>query len=336
MTRRLVETVDVMAEVIDVDSIDELKHRYFEAVVERLPSFAQGVYLHDRNDADPTALEVRGLSSFYARQYEKSGRGVDPVTGTAIATGEVVDSSLLPRRAWRDAGDASEIFREYEMGHLLCAPFSIDGRFAGTLNLARRADAPRFTWQERRQMGVVARLFAVGVQSCRRLERARWEAALHGEALERCGIAVVVTDLDAVERLPNERAQALLDSLIDPWPSLDRALEPDGDTRLVHLESVLNERVAVQVSSFRHGTGPGFVSILQPVGDAVIGLSQTVADLLTPREAQVAVAVASGLHDAEVANTLHISTHTVRHHLKSVYRKLDVHTRIELLNRLRR
>ena len=48
---------------------------------------------------------------------------------------------------------------------------------------------------------------------------------------------------------------------------------------------------------------------------------------LTARELEVLALVAEGRTDAEVAETLVVSLRTVHAHLRSIYRKLDVHTR---------
>jgi DNA-binding NarL/FixJ family response regulator len=48
---------------------------------------------------------------------------------------------------------------------------------------------------------------------------------------------------------------------------------------------------------------------------------------LTPREIEVLGMVATGRTDAEVAEQLVVSLRTVHAHLRSIYRKLDVHTR---------
>jgi predicted ATPase/DNA-binding CsgD family transcriptional regulator len=50
-------------------------------------------------------------------------------------------------------------------------------------------------------------------------------------------------------------------------------------------------------------------------------------DGLTPREIEVLGMVAKGLTDADVAEHLVVSLRTVHAHLRSIYRKLDVHTR---------
>ena len=52
--------------------------------------------------------------------------------------------------------------------------------------------------------------------------------------------------------------------------------------------------------------------------------------LLSPRERQIAAAVSLGLHDQQIADTLVLSVHTVKQHLKSIYKKLDVNSRVEL------
>ena len=53
-------------------------------------------------------------------------------------------------------------------------------------------------------------------------------------------------------------------------------------------------------------------------------------DPLTPREREVLSLVGRGLQAKEVAGQLSISSHTVRDHLKSIYRKLDVSSRAQV------
>ena len=56
---------------------------------------------------------------------------------------------------------------------------------------------------------------------------------------------------------------------------------------------------------------------------------------LSRRESEIIDALAGGERVAAIARTFSISTHTVRNHLKSIYRKLGVHSQIELLGHLR-
>jgi DNA-binding NarL/FixJ family response regulator len=56
---------------------------------------------------------------------------------------------------------------------------------------------------------------------------------------------------------------------------------------------------------------------------------------LSVREREILDAMGRGQRVAAIARVLQISPHTVRNHLKSIFRKLEVHSQVELLGRLR-
>jgi DNA-binding NarL/FixJ family response regulator len=58
------------------------------------------------------------------------------------------------------------------------------------------------------------------------------------------------------------------------------------------------------------------------------------ADLLSGRERAVAVALGEGQRYKEVAESLGISINTVRKHIRSIYDKLQVHSKVEMLAKL--
>jgi len=55
---------------------------------------------------------------------------------------------------------------------------------------------------------------------------------------------------------------------------------------------------------------------------------------LTPQELQIARLVAEGKTNREVAATLFVTPKTVEFHLTRVYRKLEIHSRSELVRRM--
>ena len=59
--------------------------------------------------------------------------------------------------------------------------------------------------------------------------------------------------------------------------------------------------------------------------------SQGKEHVLTEREVEILRLAKHGLPNPQIANSLHISPGTVRNHLSSIYRKLDVHSRHEAL-----
>lgn len=51
---------------------------------------------------------------------------------------------------------------------------------------------------------------------------------------------------------------------------------------------------------------------------------------LTPQEARVALLLAKGQSNEEIADELYISSHTARHHTEAVFGKLNIHSRSEV------
>jgi DNA-binding NarL/FixJ family response regulator len=68
--------------------------------------------------------------------------------------------------------------------------------------------------------------------------------------------------------------------------------------------------------------------------DPLAGLSEEQRALLSPRETEVLLALATGASTRDLSAKLFISEHTVRNHLKAIYRKLGVHSRTELFSKL--
>jgi len=69
---------------------------------------------------------------------------------------------------------------------------------------------------------------------------------------------------------------------------------------------------------------------LEATGETVAGHAPELRDQLTPHELRIALRVAEGRTNPEVAAELFVSRKTVEHHLSQVYRKLGVRSRTEL------
>ena len=71
------------------------------------------------------------------------------------------------------------------------------------------------------------------------------------------------------------------------------------------------------------------------VGSSSVPLHHPDLSDLSPREAEVLSLLVAGDRVPSIAERLHISQHTVRNHLKSMYRKLEVGTQSELIEFIR-
>jgi DNA-binding NarL/FixJ family response regulator len=70
----------------------------------------------------------------------------------------------------------------------------------------------------------------------------------------------------------------------------------------------------------------------EKIGD----LPQEHARRLSTRENEIVQALSSGRRVKDIAQDLVISTHTVRNHLKAIYRKLNVRSQFELISLMAR
>ncbi|RFS84195.1 GAF domain-containing protein [Actinomadura spongiicola] len=335
--------------LVTAGGLDELQERYFDWVTGHVPSFAYGLYLFDRRTGRPRASSVRGLSRFYAHRYEQFGRALDPVLRGALAAGRAWDDSLVrPPDRWREAPIVQGLFRHYDMAHVMCAPLISGGEVIGTINFARNGTEPAFDDGDRRRATVAARMFQAAVAATDLVAAIDAERAAWLGALEASGQAIVVTDLDRAERHANRAARALLDAADGAWPSLDAAIDGGESTRRLTVRPPANDAAndtandavkdagadglatGITVTSAPLPERPSLIVSILSAESRTAALAPAVRRLLTEREAAIAELVAAGKRDHEIAGSLHISPNTVKHHLKSIYQKLGVRSRVEL------
>lgn len=326
-----VRMTPVLAHLVTAGGLDELENRYLDWVPEQIPSFAHGVYLHDRRTGQPRSSHVRGLSRFYVHRYERFGRHCDPVLHHALADHRACDDSMvMSPDDWQQAPIVRDLFRHHDMGHVMCAPVIRDGDVVGTINFARRVGEPAFDDTDRRRATVAATMFSAAVAATDLIGTLDAERAALWGALEACRQPVIVSDLDRAERHANGPARELLDALDHDWHLLDPLL--DG---AVHGRLALPAG-NVTVTSAPLPERPSVVVSILGVEEPAAAMPLAVRRLLTRREADIAELVATGRRDQEIAGRLHISPNTVKHHLKAIYLKLGVHSRVELAGLLLR
>jgi len=117
---------------------------------------------------------------------------------------------------------------------------------------------------------------------------------------------------------------------------IDYLLKPvDFDELLRTVRRALETRkVARTLESLRVVLGDGH-TVAQIARRAATASNGSSHDTLTPREREIVLALSNGQRVGAIAEKLGVSEHTVRNHLKAVYRKLDVHSQVELLSRWR-
>jgi len=99
--------------------------------------------------------------------------------------------------------------------------------------------------------------------------------------------------------------------------------EMEPDDLVVALRDVVNGKTVV---------APGLTAVLAKVvqqGESAPGVAPSPFDDLTPREREILCHLSEGQSNKVIARNLGISDGTVKLHVKSILRKLDVHSRVE-------
>ncbi len=99
-----------------------------------------------------------------------------------------------------------------------------------------------------------------------------------------------------------------------------------GPPNVIDVRSTLH-RIALELQSISLSAGVG--------GTSALPLHHPDLQQLSPRETEVLSLLVAGDRVAAIAENLHISQHTVRNHLKSMFRKLGVGTQSELIDYVR-
>ncbi|MFN8216765.1 MAG: helix-turn-helix transcriptional regulator [Solirubrobacterales bacterium] len=256
-----------------------------------------------------------------------AGRRV-PVSTLAAATRGRPERSTRYRELLEPAG----------IPHELRAAFVIRGRVWGAVHLARRAGSGDFSRRDAEALAFVAPAIAQGIRTSLRFDAARRAAGGEPPGL-------IVLGAENEVELVTAPARELLEALASgtgsagslPAPVLAvasfvrRAAPQEGG----NVVTVPSPGGWVTLHASREESAPGRVAIV--LERATARQSATLRlelEGVTRREREVATLLARGLSNAEIAAALVLSPHTVQDHVKSVYEKVGVGSRQELVARV--
>jgi PAS domain S-box-containing protein len=165
------------------------------------------------------------------------------------------------------------------------------------------------------------------------------------QALENVGVPSYVLDATGIVRWLNPAAERLLGdvrgrhftSVVAPEDSLrareyfsrkvlGTATATDATGVLV---STSGKRVAVEISSAPLMSGERVVGVFGLFEGSPADRPTATHAHLTPRQAEVLRLLEQGRSTKQIAADLHLSTETVKHHLRGLFRALGVHSRLE-------
>ncbi len=236
-----------------------------------------------------------------------------------------------------------DVLMPSDIPHELRAAFVVRGRVWGAVHIARREQSGAFVQRDADALARVAPAIAQGIRASLRFDAARRVTGVDAPGL------VVLGPSDEIE-LITPPAHALLASIRSDTPSHQhealatpvialaafvRSTPPARHARTNVVTVPGADGWVTLHASLPGGPGDGRVAIvLEPATAARSATVRLEASGATPREREVATLLARGLSNAEIAEKLVLSHYTVQDHVKSLYDKVGVTSRKELVARV--
>ena len=152
--------------------------------------------------------------------------------------------------------------------------------------------------------------------------------AAHAEGLLRQDLDALRTAVDHLRRSPRPlvRASALEDAAV----RRARGAEPGGGGGAARRGAGRGHRLRRQPGRGPAGAAPAYARHATAAARASAAEARSPLAGLTPAALRVARLVAAGRTNRQIADELFISPHTVDSHLRTIYQRLGINSRVEL------
>ena len=102
------------------------------------------------------------------------------------------------------------------------------------------------------------------------------------------------------------------------------------------LKNIMRPKLLEAIKDIHAGGSPMSVSVARKIVNSISGHHKNIKlyDSLTLREKEVINLLAKGYHYKEIAQKLLVGIETVNSHIRSIYEKLHVHSRLEAIHKI--
>jgi DNA-binding CsgD family transcriptional regulator/GAF domain-containing protein len=321
--------------VCSAEDMETLERRCLAGMARLIPAPMHGFYELDPHSGNPLRVAASNVSDTFLAGYERGGRDSDVVLGRIIDTGEpAYNLDLCSIEEWEQTDFFHGIKRIHDIRQCIEAPIKTSRGLVGTLNLGNEASGRAYDSDSLLLAQALGRITGIAIEKVRARRRVEIERDQAMAALELTQAATVVSGPAVLEPKLNARARSLISRVKAGEQALHRILarpaKRGGFSRSLQVVLDDGRRAVLRGSSSSVGDPTGsMVTVLEldePGGD----LPPTPLLVLTPREREVALEVVEGHSDREIGERLFLSHHTVRQHVKQIYRKLGVDSRVGL------
>lgn len=329
---RMLGLLDELVRAKDLATLERVYFRLVRRYVD-MPMF--GIYLFGSSGQIERAA-AEGVSDLFLSRYEDV-RAVDFLLDHAVTELEPAGPDMfLSVDQWRHHELFEHAHYLHDMVSVIQAPILSGEQPIGTVNFGSDGRRGQPTPLEREMAAALGRLLGIAVETVRMRRLADDAQRKLVAVLDASPTPVAVTDLEQGERHLNASAAQILGRVDGGETWIDRLTSPSGQDSTtpgeadVPLLSGGSARLSVHTRALEEFPSTQ-ISLLHLAG---AGAGPAVPPMqlcrLTARQREIAVLVADGLRDRDIADRLFLSPHTVREYVKIIYRKLGVSSRVAL------
>lgn len=316
-------------------SYAELERVFLEGFGRIMNAPMYGLHLFDPESGHVLHNANVNISDACIARYEREAIAEDPLLAYALKTGRAAyNLALMSMEEWLDSPVYRKALYLHDIRHAISAPVLDTRGVVGTLYCATSDPDGAYKLEDVELAEALGRLIGGAIErieAAERLERERDHAL---SALDLSGTAVVISDPQSLEPHLNGRAQHLVADVVNGEAHLHRLIarpgRAGGFSRRLAVELAAGGRGVLHAHS-KHAArdDAGLITVLELERDQPKFLNGSL-NALTAREGEIAMLVTEGLSDRVIAERLHLSHHTVSQHIKRIYRKLHVDSRVAL------
>jgi len=250
----------------------------------------------------------------------------------------------------------NEIMRRLDAHHVLYGIVREQGAALGQISLYRSADAPAFTPRERADLASVMRYVGHGIaggaarlpqvedysfEDCddeAMLVTNRQGTVLHASAKgRRLLLLATMSEINpaSLKATANDRAASVVRSLVAKLEAVTRG--EDAAPPVASLDSKWGRHIlrAYWLDDDHEATAAPMGIRIQRQEPMILRFVHAMGRLpLSPQQREIALMIAQGKSNHEIADTLGVSGNTVAYHIKQLFMKLDVHDRASAVQRI--
>lgn len=338
---------------------DELLNMALPAILEYFggSSISLSMYKQQGSKEWHGDLYSPSLDESWFTRYRDHYHILDPFTHAALERREegrgtaVITSDIAVDDDYASSEFLTEFLRPQSIYHMLCVCLYGDGLPIAFLGVHRSDPESPFSGADREKVEMLEPALSSTVHRLeldKHLEVHRWLGQRLAQNFPAKAVFFLDEDLNLL--FADTRSRQLLAQLSGDQPTADwlprdlqrcckRLIRASREKRTMQSNEISISTQQGPVDGVVHiqtlPTGrPGFLVVLGSIEDSV--LSDAVAEEfgLTPREFDVVNLIFAGQTNTVIAHNLGTSVRTVQNHLRSIYRKAEVHNRTSLVNRL--